>query len=700
MPPAAADPGDAFERLHPAIQYHVVNSLGWKTLRPSQLAAIDPILEGRDCLVLAPTAGGKTEAAIVPLLSRACSEEWRGLTVLYVCPIKALLNNLEQRLSRYAALVGRTVQVWHGDVGQGAKARALREQPDILLTTPESLEAMLISLRVDRRAWFGRLRAVVIDELHAFAGDDRGWHLRAVLRRIDAYTVAPMQRIGLSATVGNPEQLLRWLVGHDRGVLVGESTPTTDADVVVDYVGTLANAVTVIARLHRGTKRLVFCDSRSKVEQVGAGLREQGVRTFVSHSSLSAAERRAAEQAFAEEADCVIVATSTLELGIDVGDLDHVIQIDSPATVSSFLQRMGRTGRRPGSRRNCTFLATSDDALLLACGVTRLWRERFVEAVVAPVEPWHLVAQQAMAIVLEQGAIPSIELTNRVAALFPELPVETVGEVLAQMRAEEILYEDAGVLAFGRRGELLFGRQHFIELVSSFDSPPLLLARHGAAEIGYVDPLSLQVDGEERPRVLLLGGRGWRVVSIEWNRKIVWVEPTADQGKSRWFGARAALGFPVCQAIRRELADDQPGPLLSRRGRERFTALREAFPAHEGDGTVLERLDGGRWRWWTFAGLRANTVLRQALAHACGPIREDDFGLEGQGTIDLSPAARAQLLASLDHVPSDVPAGPEADIKFGECLPQFLLHRLAGRRRADLEGARNSLSKPVLNLRS
>jgi ATP-dependent Lhr-like helicase len=217
-----------------------------------------------------------------------------------------------------------------------------------------SLEGMLISPRVDRPAWFGNLRAVVVDELHAFAGDDQGWHLRAVLRRIDAYLQRPMQRIGLTATVGNPEELLDWLVGHFDGVQVGEASVSTDADVTVDYVGDLQNAVTVIARLHRGSKRLVFCDSRSKVEAVAAGLRDHGVRTFVSHSSLSAAERREAERAFSEEPDCVIVATRTLELGIDVGDLDHVLQLDTPSTVSCFLQRMGRTGHRPGSRRNCT----------------------------------------------------------------------------------------------------------------------------------------------------------------------------------------------------------------------------------------------------------------------------------------------------------------------------------------------------------
>jgi ATP-dependent Lhr-like helicase len=159
----------------------------------------------------------------------------------------------------------------------------------------------------------------------------------------------------------------------------------------------------VIGRLHRGTKRLVFCDSRAGKDC--DWLRARGVRTFVSHSSLSASERKHAENAFSQDPDCVIVATSTLELGIDVGDLDYVIQIDAPSTVSSFLQRMGRSGRRSGLQRNYLFLATTDESFLVACGLVRLWKEGYIEPVVPPPEPWHLVAQQAMALVLQTKGV-------------------------------------------------------------------------------------------------------------------------------------------------------------------------------------------------------------------------------------------------------------------------------------------------------
>jgi ATP-dependent Lhr-like helicase len=192
---------------------------------------------------------------------------------------------------------------------------------------------------------------VVVDEAHAFAGDDRGWHLLALVQRLQRLAGRDLQRVGLSATVGNPDDVLGWLSAgsaRPRRLVRPPDAPGPAPDVTLDHVGGLENAVRVIASLHRGENRLVFCDSRSRVERVATGLREGRVRTFVTHSSLSADERRRAEAAFASDRDCVIVATSTLELGIDVGDLDRVVQIDAPRTVSSFLQRMGRTGRRPG----------------------------------------------------------------------------------------------------------------------------------------------------------------------------------------------------------------------------------------------------------------------------------------------------------------------------------------------------------------
>src|SRR3984957_10923829 len=253
------------DRLHRVVVHHIVNTLGWRSLRALQDEAASPVLDGADALLLAPTAGGKTEAAVFPLLTAMDTQRWPGMSVIYVCPLKALLNNLLPRLETYASWLGRRVALWHGDVGASARQRILRDPPDVLLTTPESLEAMLISLKVEHAALFAGLRAIVVDEVHAFAGDDRGWHLLAVLERLTTVTGRPIQRIGLSATVGNPVALLDWLQGSGRGkrpaVVVapdiasahpGGAPPT--GDIELDYVGSVSNAATVIASLHRGEK--------------------------------------------------------------------------------------------------------------------------------------------------------------------------------------------------------------------------------------------------------------------------------------------------------------------------------------------------------------------------------------------------------------------------------------------------------------
>jgi ATP-dependent Lhr-like helicase len=674
----------AFDRLHGALQYHIVNSMGWTGLRSTQADAVEPILEGKHCLILAPTAGGKTEAAAIPVLSRMATEEWPGPSVIYVCPIKALLNNLEARLSRYAGFVGRTVQVWHGDIGQGAKARAKRVAPDVLLTTPESLEGMLISTKVDRRSWFGNVRTIIVDELHAFAGDDRGWHLRAVIKRIETYARQPIQRIGLSATVGNPDELLEWFAGSGERQIVGSSSVSTDADVTIDHVGTMANAATVISRLHRGAKRLVFCDSRSKVEELAVALRALNTRTFVSHSSLSASERKLAETAFAEEQDCVIVATSTLELGIDVGDLDHVIQIDSPSTVSSFLQRMGRTGRRSGSRRNCLFLTTSDEAFLLACAITTLWREKYVEHIKPPPMPWHMVAQQMMALALEKPGTPAHEVVGMGHSQFPELAATTVAAVFEFMAAKGILLVSSGLTSMGPEGEKLYGRGHFLDLLSAFASPMVLAAKYGATELGYVDPMAVQQQ-RERPTVLLLGGRSWKVTGVDWSRRTVSVEPTEDRGKSRWLGTSRWLGFEVCQAMRRVLLNEGDAELgLSRRGAQQLSEVRELITAPERQGSMLlEHVASGRLRWWTFAGGAVNSAIALRFEDA-GSVRVDDLWIEADpGTSMTSvvkspvlPVARKAFVSNLVE---------RSDLKFSDCLTADLLVEVVASRSLDEE---------------
>jgi ATP-dependent Lhr-like helicase len=691
-----------FDRLHPALQHHIVNSLGWASLRPLQEQAIEPLLVGAHALILAPTAGGKTEAAVLPLLSRMLTEDWRDLSVLYVCPIKALLNNLEPRLSRYAALVGRRVELWHSDVGESARRQVRRERPDLLLTTPESLEVMLISRQASPATLFGGVRAVVVDELHAFAGDDRGWHLLSVLERVKRLAGRELQRVGLSATIGNPNELLDWLTGACQGqrtVIAPPAEPRVVAEVGLDWVGNLRNAAIVISRLHHGEKRLVFIDSRARVEDLAAGLRSLGVSTFVSHSSLGLDERRRAETAFVEGSDCVIVATSTLELGIDVGDLDRVIQIDAPTTVSAFLQRLGRTGRRPGTQRNCLFLATSEDAFLRATGLIDLWSQEYVEPVVPPSDPLHILAQQVLALALQERGIGRTSWPEWIGAMpaFAAMSKDDADAVLTHMVSQGLLFDDNGILSVGPEGERSFGYRHFREIFSVFTSPPLFTVLHGRTEIGQVHEASFQLRPDEQP-ILLLGGRSWLVTHLDWGHRIAYVEPTELRGRSRWIGSGGVLGFEHCRAIRRVLATGRCPGTLYKRAIERLAQLAKEFAWVDEQRTTVVRDGSGNVRWWTFAGLRANAVVIEAL----GPMAErggriTNLAVQIRPDVDVDDLhARIRQLRPEDLVDAlPVPDDAIDALKFSACLPRGMAQRILRRRLADVTGARQVLVEPI-----
>ncbi|WP_030169899.1 MULTISPECIES: DEAD/DEAH box helicase [Actinomycetes] len=686
---------DPFDRLHPGVQYHLANTLRWNGLRPTQADAVDPILSGSDVLVLAPTAGGKTEAAAFPLLSAMAANEWDGISVLYVCPLRALLNNLTPRLQQYASWLGRSAAVWHGDTTQAQRQQILAKRPDILLTTPESLESMLVSTKVDARVMFSGLRAVVIDEIHAFAGDDRGWHLLAVLERLSRLAGREIQRIGLSATVGNPDHLLGWLQGSyiarpRRLVQPASDVVAATPDITVDYVGSLANAATIIARLHSGEKRLVFVDSRRKAEELGSALLAKGVTTFISHSSLSAAERRTAEAAFADARDTVIVATSTLELGIDIGDLDRVIQIDSPTSVASFLQRLGRTGRRSGGVRNCLFLCLSDESTLLCLGMLNRWSQGWIEPIVSPPHPRHIAAQQLMALCLQEHKIG----TRTWREWWGNLPAfDDSHDEIAQFLEEAGFFErDGDFWQIGPEAERRFGRRYFSDLTAVFSAPPEFVVLAGRNEVGTIgtDVLTEEVSG---PRLLLLGGRSWSVTHVDWQRRRCFVEPEKSGGRAKWSGAGQSLSFDIARGMREVLLGQLPaGVTLTSRAIKMVSEVRDGFAdAVNLEYFVLLLPDGSSGRWWTWAGTATNRTLQASLPTIVDPRQRIDEKsirlLPGLSIDDISGALR-DVTWSEPFVDTNAVRG----LKFAAALPPELAKQTLAARLGDIPHAQRVMS--------
>ena len=670
----------AFDQLDPLVQHHIVNTLGWRELRELQEQSIIPIQAGDHCLLLAPTAGGKTEAATFPILSRICGENWSGLSVLYVCPLKALLNNIHERLEGYCRMVGRRCDLWHGDIGPSQRNRIKSDPPDILLTTPESLEVMLISTKEDGRDMLRGVRTVIIDEIHAFAGDDRGWHLLALLERIGRLAGREIQRVGLSATVGNPEELLTWLAGHCEGgrQVVQPSAPgaTARTDVQLDYVGTLQNAALVISRLHRGEKRLVFCDSRSRVEELGNELRQLGVSVFLSHSSLSAEERRTSEKAFSEAQDCVIVSTSTLELGIDVGDLDRVIQIDAPWTVASFLQRLGRTGRRSGALRNCLFLTTSENALLRAGALLDLWESGFVEPVAPPARPLHLFAQQLMALSLQEGGIGIMDWQGWIGRLpaFANEEPEVLQRIINFLLEKQIFYSDGTRLSFGDAGQQLFGRRHFLELVSVFTSDPVFKVLHGRRELGTIDQITFLRHQGDQPVVLSMGGRSWSVTSLDWSRREAFVIPAETKGKSQWQGGKIGMSWRFARAVHALLTSDHVSERWSNRARSTFESQRSQHDILQPEADVaLSDRDLNEVRWFTFSGGMINTALADVIGESgIEDVSVSDFWIRAAGTIEARRVIDAVKSQTAEDIIECFKVSEDYldNLKFNECLPE------------------------------
>jgi ATP-dependent helicase Lhr and Lhr-like helicase len=456
-------------------------------------------------------------------------------------------------------------------------------------------------------------------------------------------------------------------------------------------VGSIGNAAKVIAALHRGEKRLVFADSKRLVEMLGAELRARGGH-HVPGARVAVAGRAAACGAGVRRGrDCVIVSTSALELGIDVGDLDRVIQINSPVTVAVFLQRLGRSGRRAGTVRNRLFLALDEEQFLLAAGLLLAWGRAFVEPMAAPPEPRHIVAQQLLALCLQEGQVG--EKLWQEWLPVPSLSVSAL-PIADYLVAQGFVERENGMLFIGPEAERKFGRRHFMGLMAVFTAPPEFTVLYGREEIGRTDPVLL-VDHVDGPR-LLLAGRSWRVTWTDWKRRRCFVEPAEGGGRARWLSsAVGGLSFEIVRAMRDVLLGADPPVVLTRRGAGVLAGLRsDAIGRVHSSGTVVAGSDGDL-RWWTWAGYRVNATLKATLGEAADSSqRVGDLLIRLRG--DLRASTWPEVRALSDHlVLPDVDEKALTGLKFSEALPKHLAVATLATRLADLEHAADVLAESV-----
>jgi ATP-dependent Lhr-like helicase len=684
-----------FARFPPRLQDAIASRLGWTSLRPVQEEAGEAILAGKNVVVLAPTAGGKTEAAMFPVIAGLMAQQPEGVGALYIAPIKALLNNQDERLGTYTEMVGLRRFVWHGDAKDGDKRRFVKEPAELLMTTPESLEVMLLSPRVPTPQVFAALQTVVIDEIHALAGTDRGAHLMSVLERLLSFTPNDVQRIGLSATVGNPAEILTWLTGTSKrpGAVIDPLRPPAPRQITIGlYQGPSAMAE-VAARDSVGKKSLFFCQSRATSESVAERMRGRGVDVFVHHSSVSLDERREAEERFQRGTNACIVCTSTLELGIDVGDLDLVFQANAPSTVSSFLQRMGRTGRRPGQMPNTAFLCETPEDVLQAVAIVELANAGWVESVTVDPRCWPVLVHQLLALTLQHGAVSAERCWEQLSRVpdFSGVRREEFDALVTFMRQEDFLFEAGGLLSMGTRAERVYGRKNFSELYAVFSSPVLYHVETaagralGSLEQTFVDRLVVDMSS------FLLAGRAWTVESVNHTDRRVRVREAPRGQRPSWGGfLPQLLGHGICQRMRRVLTEEVAYPYLAPDAANVLEALRSDVGALlRRSGPIATQVDdGGVGRLWTYAGGRINHTLKYGIEWSTGwKAIADNFliRVEGQGI------THATLTETLDRLATpefwEAPANQAAIVarlpeyrlsKFQQALPESMAIETVG----------------------
>lgn len=546
-----------------------------------------PVLAGdSDALLLSPTGTGKTEAALLPLLSRRLAEPTPPISLLYVTPLRALNRDLEHRLVSLVREVGLSAAVRHGDTPTAMRTRQSRHPPDLLLTTPETLQVLLVGTRL--RASLAQVRTVIVDEVHELVGSDRGAQLGLTLERLDAHAGRRVRRIGLSATVGNPEAVLRFLAPAPRPAEVVAATsrrplelsarrpPTPVEPIPPELAGELKadpplldalRALEEEIRTHRTT--LVFVNTRRTAEGLAARLQRLApdLPTAVHHGSLSREVREEAERAFRDGALRALVATSSLELGIDIGAVDHVVQFGSPHQVGRLVQRVGRSGHRLGRTIHGTILSLDDDDLEEAAVLARRADAGQIEPVAWRTRNRLAAAQQIVAELRAEGPTDPARLVGRLrgAAAVTDLDDADWSELIDYLAGLGLARREGPRLVPGR-GTLA----RFYSFLSLIPDERTYRLRDIATRriIGTLDERFVLAQILAQPEeIFLLHGRTWKVV--EYRDGELLVEGVQELGQEpRWAGEDLPVPFDVAQEIgrmrRTGSLDDYPIPATDR----------------------------------------------------------------------------------------------------------------------------------------
>ena len=646
-----------FSKFPPFIREFIF-SRSWESLRAVQLAAAKTIFETDHHLLLtSTTASGKTEAAFFPILSELWERPAHSVGVLYIAPLKSLINDQFYRMEDLLTESGIPVTHWHGDVSASHKKKLLDHPSGILQITPESLESMLINRSNDIVRLFGDLRFAVIDEVHTLTGADRGNQIQCQLSRISHLIGRQVRRVGLSATVGDPEKAAAWLAGdsnipvdvpqippegirwrlglehfffqNDNPDQTGREKATkpqkgAEADAGYEYMYDCV----------KDKKALVFSNSREETEYLTATFRQIAARRgepdvfLIHHGNLSAALREDAELRMKnDERPVVTCATVTMELGIDIGRLERVLQNDAPNSVSSFLQRLGRSGRR-GQPPEMMMVFREEDplpntplpqlfpwGLLRAIAIIQLYlEERFIEPPRAKKMPVSLLFHQTLSILAATGELTAKALAGRVLALppFRQISKEDYRTLLISMLNHDFLEmtEEKGLIV-GLAGERLLRSFQFYAVFKDSED---FTVRAGDPEKGSAEEIGTITTPPPVGDRFALAGRVWEVEELDIPRKLIYVHPVAGKMEVSWPGDSGAIHTKILERMRRVLTEDTVYPYLKPNAAHRLEVARHLARNTGVGGRMLIHLGGSTWCLFPWLGTVSFRTLRRFLA--------------------------------------------------------------------------------------
>ena len=646
---------EIFDR-YPDFVREFIYAHGWEELREVQVAAAETVFYTEDNLLLtSSTASGKTEAAFFPVLSDLCENPPSTVGVLYIAPLKSLINDQFYRIEELLAQSGIPVTHWHGDVAQSHKKKLLERPRGILQMTPESLESMLINRSNDIVRLFGDLRFIIIDEIHTLTGSDRGNQILCQLARLGHTIGRHPRRIGLSATIGDPQSAADWLgAGSGRATVVPtltqgkvrwklgmehfyiqnskldqakEPKEQTDGNLPLAYDAGYSYMYDCVS----DRKSLVFSNSREETEYLCATFRQiakmRGERDvfLIHHGNLSASIREEAELKMKdEEIMAVTCATVTMELGIDIGRLERVLQNQSPNSVTSFLQRLGRSGRR-GQPPEMMMVFREEDPLpntplpqlipwelIKAIAIVQLYiEERFIEPPSVRKQPFSLLFHQTLSVLAASGELTPRRLADRVLALppFANVTKEDYKVLILSMLNNDFLeMTEEKTLIVGLAGERLLRSFKFYAVFKDSED---YTVRCGSDEIGTITTPPPVGDR------FALAGRVWEVEELDVQHKLIYVKSVEGKMEVSWPGDFGEVHTRIVERMKQVLAEDTVYPYLKPNAQKR---LEQARHVARNTGMLehsLVHLGGYSWCLFPWLGTRSfRTVRKLIAAHA------------------------------------------------------------------------------------